>query len=213
MTYPTLLDLCRLEANKASPLSTADKETLTHWINQGLAELWTAEPYKIWPWSAAFGSQTLTSYRFTHTSISFSRLFTVWEADPRPLWAAGTYPQAKAYEATVDTSNVLVQSAGATDTVYVVYLKALPEFNYVTDAASVADTIPTQASRYLLAYVARRNVEQNLTSQSEQLLERAYNRERLEMNRLVELATPDWNASPWLDWVETYKKPRRSRDY
>lgn len=207
MTYPDFLELCRLEANKATAAWSTDmKATYTHWINRGLKEHWDGAPmWRIWPWLQTTTSETLSSYRFARTEVNGSRCLTLWSEDPRPLWAAGTLNLADALPWSRDGANILVQADGATDTVVAFYASAVPEFDSVTDAASVDDLIPDEAVDWLLAYVFKRNMSQNFSSREQQLLERAEAREERALRDMIDEACSTWQSAPWLDMQLTYQ--------
>lgn len=205
MTYPDFLDLCRVESNKTSPLSTADKETFTHWINRGLKEHWEGGPYwQIWPWLQDSSTETLANYRIARTAVNSGRVLTFWEEDPRSNWATDNYSTEDAVSWTRDGTNILLNASGATVSVVAFYSIACPEFNYVTDAASTDDLIPSEVVDWLLAYVFKRNLGQNFTSADQRQADRAALREDTELRKMIEVADPLWRNAPWLDMKQTY---------
>lgn len=208
MTYANFMTQAAIECNLDPTNSTQwtawEKLRICQWLNQGMEELWQGHEGRIWPWLATTDTVTVTSYLFSHTDVENAVLMTVWEADPRSLWAADTFENAASIPWILDDtngSNVMVQTALAS--VFVVYTIARPVF---VSTSSTTEVVPDDAVRYLLAYIARRNIENSKTSNVEQLLDKAIAREQRELGRMVDQADATWQNAPWLDYVVTYKQ-------
>lgn len=198
MTYAQLLNRARLETGKAT-LTDFDKEVLTYWLNQALADAWTACRHHLWPWAHTVDEVTSDAdSRFNLTSLNGSPWATIWTADPR---LDNSTAEAVVWARRADKVQLYDSSASAT--VWVVTATEVPEFDWETPGAT--DEVPAQFEPYLMAFLAKRRWEDNLPAESEKILSKALNRLENERQTMMELAQSEWESSHWLNWWRTYK--------
>ena len=201
MTYDDLLTGLRLNTNKSN-LSDFDKEQLTYWLNQSLADIWAEPEWLIWPCLQTVSTVTLADYSTTMAGIADSDVWTVWSEDPRDLYSQGSAVGSVALAALRDGDNLRVQTDAVGDEVVIFHRAALPV--YVWDGTN-DDVVPDALVPWVLADVWVRYSEANLSAESEKMLAKAYSRREREMDKAMNVADATWRSAPWLNrntWLE-----------
>lgn len=206
MTYTNFMTQlaldCNLDTSSTTQWTTFVRSRLTQFLNEGMEQLWQGSNNRIWPWLQDYSDVTVASGVVLWSDLNSSPAFTLWTSDPRTQFTGsssstvGAEPVPWALEPSGDT--VLAQTTASS--VMAIYSIARPVFT----TSSSTEVVPDKAVRWMLAFIALRNMENSMPSNAEQLLQRAIAREEREWNAMVVEATQTWCKAPWLDWFATY---------
>ena len=205
MTYTNFMTQvaieCNLDTSSTSQWTTLVRTRLTQFLNQGMERLWQGDNNRIWPWLQDTSSVAVTDgvADSGFTAVNESVVFTIWDEDPRSDWTTSGTFSASPIPWVRDGTDIRMQSVTSTS-VFAFCSIARPVFTI----ASTTEVVPDNAVRWMLAFIALRNMENSMPSNAEQLLQRAIAREEREWNAMVLEATQTWCKAPWLDWFATY---------
>lgn len=206
MTYTNFMTQvaieCNLDTSSTSQWTTLVRTRLTQFLNQGMERLWQGDNNRIWPWLQNYDTVPASSGVIWWTNVGNSPVFTLWTTDPRMQFTGSSSSNAAArpipWVLEPNEDSILAQTTQST--VDAIFSIDRPVFTI----ASTTEVVPDKAVRWMLAFIALRNMENSMPSNAEQLLQRAIAREEREWNAMVLEATQTWCKAPWLDWFATY---------